>query len=65
MLACIAHLLEISASQNMETGSRFGGAQSTARAHSVRERGDLQSVKEALVEGNMGPIEQVRLRPAD
>ena len=56
-LTILAHLLELSVIRNMETAARAEKAQSTARPHLVRERGDLLSTEQ-------GPVESIRGGPA-
>ena len=54
----LAYPLELPAIRNMETASRPERAQSTARAHLARERGDPQSIKDELVQVNRGRLKQ-------
>ena len=48
-LANLAHLMELSVTQNMTTASCFARAQGTASAHLVGERGSLVLIKDEIV----------------
>ena len=50
LLTNLAHLLELSTFQNVETASRFERALSTAWAHLARDRGGPQLTKDELAE---------------
>ena len=58
LLTNLAHLPDPLAARYMETASRFEGAQGTAWAHSVGDRGDLHLLKEELTKVNRGRPQQ-------
>ena len=50
MGAALAHLMELSIRQNMETARRYEKAQHASRAHIARGRGDLDVIKAEFVQ---------------
>ena len=53
----LAHLMELSTAQNMETACRYEKAQCESHAHIARERGDLDATKseQAQINGERLP----------
>ena len=58
MLTNVARLLKPSVVQDIETASRFERAQSSARAHLARGRGNLQLVRDELIKVPRGRPQQ-------
>ena len=54
----LAHLLELSAAQKMETNSHFGKAQRATWTHFARERGDLEMIRGELAQLNRGRLQR-------
>ena len=54
----LAHLIELSITQNMETASRYRKAKRTSRANIARERGSLEAIKSEPAQITAGRLQQ-------